>query len=255
MIKDALEYLMGLTAKSAAPQVVYEDESERHVLANGDVLDFAKPIPPRKHTAGTLDDLIVLANRFVEDDVAPVVWYDESAVVLVIDDAGRRLDLVTLPLVFSDTFAVMRTLRTSRESAWKSQPDFLRLVRIELAGTIEDSLLLDRARKLKIGQTTETKIDKRSESMGHEIRSLAGKDDEVPDDVLLTMPVYKTAGEAGRLVHVHCTVEVDVTRPAPFRLVPMPNEVERCVDVAMGDIAGRLGEGLNKDVPAYRGKP
>ena len=58
----------------------------------------ATPTPP----ATLLADLIALANQF--SDNGCVVWFNERAVTLVIDDATYRADTATFVLEPSDKF-------------------------------------------------------------------------------------------------------------------------------------------------------
>jgi hypothetical protein len=261
MLKEALEYLGSLKEATAAPQKLPSHPWMERVFVGGSVATFEAVPLPRKHTASTLADIVALANRFktgvdLRDpdlcEYQPVVWYDENHVVLVIDDQSHRLHTVTLDLVSSDTFIVVKRLRATKE--WYSQPDFVRLLRIELAGTLDNATLLDKARRLKIGQTAETTVGRRDASWGNEIKSLAGQDDDPPDQVTLQLPVYKTPGETDP-VYVACTVEVEVAQPKPFRLLPMPDEIERVFGLRMASIAERLKEGLDDGIPCYWGRP
>jgi hypothetical protein len=119
-------------------------------------------------------------------------------------------------------------------------------------------VLLNRVRKLVIGQKTTTEVNRRGESFGHEINALAGANTDPPDEVDLVLPVYKTPGEQTP-VYVACTVDVEVAQPKPFRLIPKPDEIERVLQVAVGSIGERLRAGLRAGLPegvvAYHGKP
>jgi hypothetical protein len=249
MIKEALEYFAGNVLSAAEPKPLPSTPRTVRRLVQGEIKEWEVPFPPRDHYPATLDEVIALAKRFEADK--PVVWFDHERVVLVIDDAGHRLETATLNLEVSDTFAVVQTLR--KDKTWYTQPDFVRLLRVELAGTLDPAVLLNRVRKLVIGQKTTTEVGRRGESFGHEINALAGANTDPPDEVDLVLPVFKTPGEQTP-VYVACTVDVEVAQPKPFRLIPKPDEVERVLQVAVGSIGERLRAGLPEGVSCYHGR-
>jgi hypothetical protein len=249
MIAEAMNYFEELVEKVAVPKDLPSTPRTVRRLIEGKVLEWDVPVPPREHRPATLDEVIALATRFAAEK--PVVWFDHEQVTLVIDDAGHRIETATLALEVSDTFAVVQMLR--HDKPWYTQPDFVRLLRVDLAGTLDPAVLLNRVRKLVIGAKTTTEVGRRGESFGHEINALAGKDADPPDEVDLVLPVFKTPGEQTP-VYVACTVDVEVAQPKPFRLIPKPDEIERVLMVAVGAIGERLRAGLPEGVAAYHGR-
>jgi hypothetical protein len=250
LIKESLEYLVSLARDATASEVLPGTPRTLRRLVHGEVMEWDVPVEPRDHYPATLDEIVALAVRFAAQK--PVVWYDHEQVVLVIDDGGHRIETATLNLEVSDTFAVVRMLR--KEKPWYDQPDFVRLLKVDLVGTLDPAVLLNRVRKLVVGQKTTTEVNRRGESFGHEINALAGKDTDPPDEVDLVLPVFKTPGEQAP-AYVACTVDVEVARPKPFRLLPKPDEVERVLQAAVGSIGERLAKGLPEGVAAYWGRP
>jgi anti-sigma factor ChrR (cupin superfamily) len=250
MIKEALEYLTSQAILATETEKLPGTLRKIRRLVNGEVMEWEVPVEPRDHFPATLDEVIALATRFAAEK--PVVWFDHEQVTLVIDDAGHRIERATLNLEVSDTFGVVQMLR--RDKPWYTQPDFVRLLRVDLAGTLDPAVLLNRVRKLVIGQKTTTEVQRRGESFGHEINALAGKDTDPPDEVDLVLPVYKTPGEQTP-VYVACTVDVEVAQPKPFRLIPKPDEVERVLQVAVGAIGEQLRAELPEGVQCYHGRP
>jgi hypothetical protein len=249
MIKEALEYLTSQAILATETEELPGTLRKIRRLINGQIVEWDIPTPPREHHPATLDEIIALAKRFEDAGSEPVVWYNHEAVVLVIDDVGHRLETATLALEVSDTFAIVQQLR--RDKPWYTQPDFVRLLRVDLAGTLDPAVLLNRVRKLVIGQKTTTEVNRRGESFGHEINALAGANTDPPDEVDLVLPVYKTPGEQTP-VYVACTVDVEVAQPKPFRLIPKPDEIERVLQVAVGSIGERLRAGLPDTLITYR---
>lgn len=254
MFSDALKYLADLATKAAAPQLVNTGDPRKvgYVAGGSLVVTETKPLP-REHEVSSLEDLAALANRFSDAGAQPAVWYSEGRVVLVIDDDGHRLETVTLALAESDRFKALRQLAESK--AWFDQKDFVRLLRITLAGTLDPVVLLEKVRKVRFENGVTTTSEKRSqrESLGREITSQATTDGgDLPDEVTLSVPVYKTAGER-RSYGLVCSVEVDPGM-GKFRLLPLPDEIERVEQLAVGSIAERLMESLTA-APAYYGEP
>lgn len=263
MLLEALKYLADLGQKASAPhRVDVKDPRRAHFVVGGQVLDLDLPAPPRDHHAGSLSEVVALANRFAGSPSArPVVWYDAAAVVLVIDDAtgegldGHRVEKATLRLEPSDVFSRLVALRERPREAWFDQKAFIRLLRIELAGALPPVALLNTVRKVRFENGVTTTSEKRSqrESLGREITSQVSADAELPEEVTLNVPVYKTPGESERYP-LRCTVEVE-PGDGTFRLLPLPDEVERVRFMAIDSVGDRLAHGLTETVPHYFGKP
>jgi len=262
VLDKALAYLAELASKAAAPQKIDSGDRRRiSYVVNGQVVSTETAPPPRGHSVKSLADVVALANRFAADDGKatdtdgpPAVWYDENAVVLVIDDDGHRLETATLALETSDVFRVLECL--AKTKAKHDQKAFIRLLRVELAGTLDPVVLLEKVRKVRFenGVTTEAVSARQRESMGRSITSQVSTDGgDLPDEVTLSVPVYKTAGERAP-VPFRCSVEVDPA-DGTFRLLPLPDELERVRQVAVARIAERLVDGLEHGTPAYYGSP
>lgn len=257
MIADALKYLIELGEKAQAPiKLDVPDPRQVYYAIGGESAEYDLPEPPRDHRPGTLEDLISLANRFAEDvDEAcrPVAWYGPEAVVLVLDDDGHRVERATLTLHHSDAFMRLVALRAG--GPWFEPKPFVRLLRVDLAGTLDPGVLLERVRRVKFdnGQVTTSETTRTRESLGREIVSNVVAAGEIPEEVTLSVPVYRTPGEAERYPF-RCAVEVD---PAMGRLqlLPLPDEVERVTALAVASIGARLRAGLAASVPCYMGSP
>lgn len=263
MIAEAIKALAELATKSAAPQKIESGDPRKIIyVVNGEYHELATVSNPRDHKAGSLDDLIAVANRFAElGPGLPVVWYDSDAVVLVLDDMtgdsaeGHRLEKVTLPLVVSDVFARLVALRANPPAAWMEQKPFERLLRVELSGTLEPGVLLNQVRRIVWTNSSKATVavGRQAESLGREISSKADTDGkDLPEVVRLMAPVYKTAGERERLA-INCSVEIEPAE-CKLQLLPLPDELERVRQVAIASIGERLAAGLT-GVPAYYGRP
>lgn len=259
MLKEFIDRIVTLGRESARPTrvVTGDPRVERYLTTDGQTVSFDIPTAPREHKAKTLDEIVALAKRFSDEsalpdnDYSPVVWYNEDAVMLVIDDGGHRLETATLDLVPSDVFGEMRRLAQSKP--WYDQKSFVRLLKVDLIGTLPPGALLNVVARVKFenGTVTQGEVKKARESMSREVTAAASAEGEVPDDVTFSVPVYKTMGERNPFP-LRCTVEIDPMQ-ARFRLMPFPDEVERVQQLAMASIAERLLGGLPENVPAYYG--
>ncbi len=258
MLDAALKYFAETVKKSVGPVAVdLKDPTSIGFIADGKIVREDVPAPPRKHEVKSVDEVIRLAVRFADPGVptapAPVVWYDEHGVTLTIDDGGYRVDSVTLRLERSDVFAKLAAL--AKSPAVMDQKDFIRLLRVELSGTLEPVVLLNKVRSLRFSTTSDaTSVKKaQAESLGKDIRSKVETDGgDLPEEVVLMAPVFKTYGQR-RPVAVKCAVEV-FPADGTFRLKPLPDEIEKAEQEAVQRIAERLGEELPGSVPAYYGK-
>lgn len=252
MIAEALKFLTDLAAKAQAPQKLdIPDPRFASYLIGGTPERIGIPAAPRDHQPKSLDEIVELANRF-SGDRGPVVWYDETKVVLVIDDDGHRVEKATLSLVPSDVFARVVALRLKPER--HEQKPFIRLIRIDLAGTLNPIDLLNHVRRIKFenGVARTGEVLRGKESVSMDILSKVNTETAIPEEVTLQVPVYKTIGLKDRY-GLRCAVEVD---PADgmFQLLPLPDEIERVQHLAVDSIAARLKSGLVETVPSYFGK-
>jgi hypothetical protein len=250
MIKDALEYLFSQHGRRVEPiDLGIKDATARHIALDGTISRIDVPAKPREHRPASLDDLIKCVDSFGSD---PAVFFDEEAVVAVLDGEGHRVELASFILAKSDQFTTIRGLS---QRGWMDQKSFIRLLRIDLAGCMEPAQLLDRVRKLSFesGQTVRSEVSRQKESLGRLITAAASGETEIPEEVDVHLSLYKSLGE-NEVYTIRCSVEVDPTRTDAFRLLPMPDEIESIQHAHMGDIRCRLTAGL-PGIPVFYGHP
>ncbi len=249
MIKEALEYVSNLTQSGLKPEKVETgDQTRLTFFVSGEPVTIDRPISPRHHEADDLATLCTLATRFAEQQ--PVIWVDNSQVVLVMDDDGHRVNTATVRLELTTVFSRLKELDKSKP--WLDQRAFIRLLRIELNGTLAPGILLDRVRKLRFEAgtivTTEAKRDR--ESMGKQITAAVSADGELPEGVTLLVRVFR----GGEQFPINCSVDVDPSRGL-LQLIPFPDEIERVTDLAVGRIQELIGEDIPDTVIVYNGRP
>jgi hypothetical protein len=252
MLKEALEYLMSQSADGVKPiDLETDDPRSKTFVIGGNVTEVETPVPPRNHNVNSLEDFAKFVAECSPEDC--VVFYDESVVVGILDNDGHRVERVAFVLSQSDQFDTIEALNGT--SCWKNQKDFVRLLKIDLAGAIPPVDLLEVVRRVKFenGTTVKSEVGRARESLGREIRSQVETEREVPEGVVVWVPVYKSLGEREKF-GVECSVEVDPLM-GTFRLAPLPDEVERVQHLAMASIRRRLEESLPDGVPVFYGSP
>src|SRR5688572_16109107 len=137
MIRDALDFLSKQAQESEAATLltIPGDGRKAYVDQKGTVSVYDVSPPLRKHAVNSFDDMIAAADKW---NNSPVVWINGSEIVLIPDDADRR-DRVTLTLNKSAAFAKLIELQSKPVL---EQQDLIRVLRIDLQGTINRAALL-----------------------------------------------------------------------------------------------------------------
>lgn len=252
-LTDALKFLATQATEAVKPIEVHRDRTAVTYLINGEEKVVQLPRPPREHEANTVEDIVLLANRFKEAGEAPVIWYDDGSVTLVIDDSEQRVNVSRMDLDESDVFRRIKGLRDSRPTM--TQKQFIRLLRVELAGTLPDEVLLNKVRKLKFTNTATSQgtIRRNEESIGREISGSLDTTEPPPDVVTLEFPIYKNRGFMERY-SLRCLVETDPLEQT-FQLIPVPDGIEQAQWQAMADLEHKLHIELVDGIPVYHGTP
>lgn len=258
MIKEVVEHLLGVGAKTAAPVTLHETATDKTIFVGGEITELSKGIDPRRHQVDSLRELMSFVDDFIgrHDDPSVVVWYDADQIVVVLDDDGHRVDRLCLALDPSDSWVVISNLFKSRPSF--DLKGFVRLLRIDLAACLDPAVLLNRVRKVRFenGQTVSADLQRNRESMGREITAAVSADSELPEEVVLTVnPLKPGIMPAARDTPygIRCAVEIDPSM-GTFKLTPLPDEVERVSVLVLADIEAELEAGL-PGVRRYRGRP
>lgn len=257
IIDEGLEFLAGQAEKASQPhQIAVGDPRKSTYVIGGEVREVEASPAPRNHTLGHFDEVAKVANRFAGDDEGcmPVVWVGPASAVVVIDDDGHRVEKATLPLAESAAFKRLKELRSAPANAWMDQKAFVRLLRIDLAGTLEPGALLNAVRAIRWTSDTNVRIGRGQESMGAEIMARCTDGKELPEEVVIRLPVYITQGVAKLAKPIACSVEVEPSENK-LRLLPLPNEIERAQQDTLDEMAGAIAAAIEGDTPVYLGQP
>lgn len=252
MIREALEFLHDLSVRGKSPVLLSDGrEKKRYFIPqSGQTQDIDKDAPARSHQCDSLADLIALALRFKGEGKSPVVWFNENAVELVINDGGHRDDRVVLDLRHSDLFATIAALDPKQ---WHQHKPFIRLLRVDLFGALDPSTLLEPVRRVRFenGVTTRVENTRVKESLGRDIISSVKTDVETPDYVILRAPVYATQGVTTE-ASIKAAFEMDPSR-GEFQLAVLPDEIDNARSFALDQLRADLAAGLGDSVPFWRG--
>lgn len=252
MIAEALKFLANLGAENQAPRLVdLKDPRELTFVVGGTVMSRDIPPASRAHVLGSLGDLIALADGYASEE--SLVFFDADQVTLVFDGDGHRLERGVLRLERSFAWQVLIDLASKRAGQWFEHKQFLRLLRVDLAGTLPPGVLYDRVKRVAFenGVTVQAAVSRnKQESLGRTITSQVSGEGDIPEEVTLEAPVYSTTGETARYP-IRCAVEVDAAR-GMFCLQPLPDEISRVEAIAVASIRDRLAASCK--VPAFLGR-
>lgn len=250
MIQEALEFLRDRFSEAEAARLVNipGDGRKAYVDQAGKVTPYDVTSPLREHRVNSVADLIAAAGKW---NTSPVVWINGDAVVLVPDDADRR-DSVTLKLSKSAAFAKLICLN---QSPVLDQQALVRVLRIDLQGTINRVALLTAVRNIKfrVSDSGASSIQQGNESLGRTIEAEVTGAGDIPESVVVSCAVFANPGERELTFTVGCDLEI-VPADKKFRFRPIPDEIERVTDAALQGIRERI-EGELKGVAVFFGSP
>lgn len=255
MIEEALSFLTTLGADANSAEKIETDSTDETVLLyRGQMLRIPKGIPPRSHRFDHLDSLVKVACEYFEkadsDPPNTTIWVAEERVTLVLDTNYRRENIGVMPMLKTEPFRKLEELAMTKP--WMEQKDFIRLLRIDLAGTLPPVELLDRVRKVKFenSQITSGTVARDRESMGREINSRVDTSAEIPETVRLNAKVF----EDFREIAIACAVEVDAMR-GMFRLIPLPSELRSAITSILAIVHAEITEAVDDGISVYFGNP
>jgi hypothetical protein len=224
-----------------------------------EIKSFPVPPPVRCHTVHSLDDLLRYAEElknlsiYQAADIGgqiPTVWHGDDSVILLLNDADRQ-DRVTFPLSHSERFRQLQHLRD--EKPYFNQQSFVYLLRFRL-GVAADVVNQFRRLEWRDGGSTAIDIHHGNSKLGRSIVSEVQGVDKLPEELPISVPVYCETEER-REYAVMCGIEID-TANQRVMIAPLPDELDRVIDLAQKDIHRRLTAGLNElDIPMFYGKP
>jgi hypothetical protein len=255
MLKEAIDAIKAMAIKNVEPKWIDNNGNKGEsicLMADGTQVKIALDPPPREHIVNSLEDFIAIATHFDGITESVVVWHDLDEVVAVLDDGDHRQETVMFELKSSDQYVKLVEINNRKFD----QKSFIRLLRIDLAGCLPVMTLLDPVRHVTIenGTLTQSAVEKQRESIDRTVKAQVRAKVELPEEVTLSVPIYKTRGEDAPYPF-RMFVEVEPMDSQPFRLTAYPNEHERVLGLHLADMAARLKAGLPDTVRVYHGTP
>ena len=257
--KEALELMLD-TAKKSQEATLFPElvtDTTRVVSIGGELQELEIPQPLRNHVVNSLDDLVAYCSFALKNEMTakPTIWHGKDGVVLIYNDDERR-ERVTFPLSLSSKFSTLQKLQEGKP--YFMQPEFIRLLRFELG--MDNAKVVSQFRKLnwKLGIETDREVTHGNNRLGKNVIDKVEGVAELPDELTVSVPVYKEAGERAEYV-VQCGIEIDTVNQR-FQLLPLPDELERIQNLAQESIFARLKDGLAesnavKEFSVFYGEP
>jgi hypothetical protein len=251
------KYLYGIVDSSSGKlrRVEAAPKPRDHKLVTLDqIIKFAEHVsgqvqtPPQDSESETAE----LADEL--PDTPPgqtVVWYDRGAVIVICDDLTRR-DRATMPLTFTPQLALLQGLEANQ--AKFDQREFRRLLKIKLAGCLQDTQVLNwiSAMKFQNSSTASGVITSQRASLGAAIDDEALSDlGSCPETMNLQVRIFDDPSLRGTWP-VACAVEV-LAEERQFRLLPLPLQLHDAIESELSVLGQHLSEALK--CPVFRGAP
>jgi hypothetical protein len=252
MIAEALKYLVDLGTQSGRPTRLVAGPTSKTYLVRGEPLTVSIPPPGTADAVHTLPSLI----DFIGTRKEPVtVWTSKRATVAVFESEGHRTSTATLEHERSELY---RTFDGAKNREYP-QADFLRLLRVELAGAWVSPGLLEALRRVQFetGAKVVGEVSRTRESMGREITGAVNAAGELPDTITFRFPMFRPRGIDFE-TSITCALEINTSR-GTFSLVPLPGELEketaRVVAMIQQETIERAAEQLAQPFTVLIGEP
>lgn len=194
-------------------------------------------VPPRGYSASSLDGFASLIKDLADENAR--VFVGPHSVSMVLDERTTRSDRASMPLRHAASYGVL----AEEAAEGLLQPDFVWLLRSDLAGCVKPETLLPTVRRLKFSRSEagQAVVEHGSESMGVDVEAaVTGVDGGIPDSVTVLTPVFEClAGTAWPGVDIECALRVN-TATKRFTLKPRAGELARAERIAMEAVGNAL---------------
>lgn len=208
------------------------------------------PPPKRAHTLFSMRDLLELANnKTIAAD--PEVFHSATRVVVLLDRNQRR-EQITLPLVLTDRFKIVSAMGQNGGLSF-DVAGAVRFIRFDLHGVGADGLVAA-LRKVDFTRkgTGASSVEHGRESLGKSVEMAVQQADQIPESILVDLPVFATDGLRGIKASVRVGLYLDVqNEKVTFRL--LADELAAAVDYAQSQVHDLLVKHLS-EVPVFAGE-
>lgn len=239
MIQEALDYMHELGRNAKGAKLVEGVPSNgRSVLLEHNGQLVRQPIDPpmRKHTVSDLESLIQAHNEWAGDDAGlGIVWVNENAITLVLDDLDRR-DTVTLPLHKSQTYESIQRLVSSPKI---NQADLIRLLRTTLRCVSDVAKLRLAVQSIKWKQAEEGQsvVEHGKSSLGRSVEMEVAGGGDLPEAIIAEFPPFINLFECPK-INVPLDLEIGMDRT--FAVRPLVDHLSAGVRNVLSMLAERM---------------
>lgn len=249
-LRNTIELIQETAQQAQQPDVrkigsIRTPHETRLLLPGGQVEVIEHDPPARSHTVYDIDSL----GMWADDEGTAKVWHCDTEVVMVLDDAGYRENLVRLPLPIHPKFQALDTCGVRFDQ--KTLIDFLRL---NLKEEIEAAApgLITSLRKVKFRRSDSgvSEVAVGRESMGRDIEELVTGVSEFPEELTLRLPIWL---HLDLTVGVEMAFDVDASN-CQFIFRPKPGAIQQARVVAQEWLHDQLAAACG-NCPIYFGKP
>jgi hypothetical protein len=211
---------------------------------------------PRCHEFYTFDDLCEAVDCFgavTHETPARVVFVGRSEVTVLLDEIGNRWERLVLKLPLSSE---CETVKGCQNRIEHNQRGFLRILRINLAGCV-DECLVARFAALKFSKAVDgtSEMTHGKDSMSRAIiQEVASGGNPLPSSLDVTFSIYRDLVDEEVRQTVKCAVDVNV-EGSHFCLIPLAGEMERAQRETDLWIKNQVIKRLGPAVYVFCGRP
>lgn len=252
MLTELLNRLLDVGAATRPPILKPEKEPDyiyylRNPQGNYELREAH--VPPRCHQVYSLLTIASLAKGHP----GSTIWVSSSGVRLLFDE--ERRDSATLVLTPHPIYSRLQALE---KRTLLSQRDFVRLLKLDLAGTQSRCpTLAEAAQAVKCRQvtTSEGVIQQGKASLGKSLEAELTGVRKFPETVRLEIPMWRELVCPASVIE--CYLEVDPATET-FCLTPLPGALDLAMaQTVVGWLMERLTELMQPDthIPIYHGSP
>lgn len=208
------------------------------------VSNFDVPARTRKYSVYGLEDLCA----FAEDSTEGLLFYSESGATLVID---QKLRDETVQLKFTHSRAWQRLLAIEETPAAIDQRNLIVLLKNYLN---VPATTVNLVRKLDWSalNASHGNIQKGSESLGRTIEQKVIGAADLPDELVVQVPIYDLRGERA-LYSVTLIIDLDIPQNR-FLVTVKPGVLRECYESHLATVFERIKK-LAPEIPVYYGSP
>lgn len=254
MLQEFLKLLQDTAVGAHGPHVLpVEDRRAKHFVISGERVTVAVPSPPRNHVVQSLDSFVSSAKRYGSqgtEDYTTSLWHNHKSLIAVLDDVDDRYDVVTQPLVVSETFAWLSEV----SKKVFDQRQFVQVLKTTLYGAVAESIL-PAIRKVDVQSSsrTQAEVSHGRERGTKEFAAEMANAANIPEIVTVVCRVYD-AVDVALAVNVKCSLDIKLPE-MEIRFSPLPNELVKGISATQEYIHDRLVNEWGNAESVFYGTP